>query len=248
MEINVRGHKVVIDISKPATLAQRKVYIAALQVYFADLSIPVPEKTDAKIALPPIFHAPVIGDAIPAQLCSPLPGYRDFIVVASLAQHAFKGSHRLKLYVDDQMVNELSVFSRLNPEMCGNCVGRIASGTDFMRGALGIPHSAVVHVLEKECCNGRDTSDEKVIAAIAKHLSAKVVAPDGQVLALHVTASAGQDTRRVALKAEHWPTLELISSRMAVSKRTTDTLEPDAPFDWRHHGAVLNENWCYANA
>lgn len=250
MEINVRGHKVVIDISKPATVTQRKVYIAALQVYFSDLSTPLPEKASPAIGLPPIFNSPLARGKIPEHLASPLPGYRDFFVAISLPQHAFKGSHRLKLYIDDQMVNELSVFSRIVPEQCGNCAGRIASGTDFVRGALGIPHSAIMYILQKECCNARDTTDEKVIAAIVKHLTAKVVTPSGQVLAMHVAASAaagaGPAMRRVALKAESCPKLELISSRMAISKRTTDTLEPDTPFDWRHHGAVLNQNWCQA--
>lgn len=248
MVINVRGRTITIDISKPATASERKVYIAALQAYYADLSSPVPENTRAKPALPPIFHHPPSpSDVIPPGIYTSLAGYRDFIILASLPQYAFSGSHRLVLSISTQIINELSVFSRLNPEKCANCAGRIAAGTAFVRGAMGIPHAAVVYVLEREGCNKGDVDEEAVVKAIGKYLSARIVAADGTLLAVHASdASEGGAARRAALTADQRPSLELVSSRVAVSRRTTDTLEPDLPFDWRDHGAVLTEDWFHA--
>lgn len=114
---------------------------------------------------------------------------------------------------------------------------------------MGVPHAAVLYVLEREGCNGGDVGEEVVVKAIGKWLSARIVAADGTLLAVHSAASdlsEGGAARRAALTAEQRPSLELVSSRVAVSRRGTDTLVPDLRFDWRDHGAVLAEGWFHA--
>lgn len=228
-----------IDITQPVDLTTRKKYIAALQQYYKDLS----PQDGAGLAKPPMFHAETLDKrAVPATH-KPVHGMRDFVVVGHVPQFAFKGSHRLELYLDGKFINDISVFSRADPERCENCARRIASGNAHVRGAMGLPHAYVVQVLEKEGKNLEDTTDDEVVDALKTHLSARIVRPDGSPLAAHVPASAAvadEGLQKRGMSPDSCPTLHLCSARILESH---DAATPVERADWRHHGAVLNEHW-----
>ena len=171
---------VTIDVTKPCTLDERKQYIAALQYHFGArptlLLGPGP-------ARPPIFRG------VPAEETPQLPGgkvvdgTRDFVVVVTLPQFGFRGSHRLELYLDGVYVGDVSVFSRTKPEKCKNCASNIASGTAVVRGVVGLPHDVVVQVLEKAGANTDTTTEEEIAQILKDNLVGRIVRPDRTLLA-----------------------------------------------------------------
>ncbi|THG97639.1 hypothetical protein EW026_g4394, partial [Hermanssonia centrifuga] len=107
------GKSVTIDVMKSSTADERIEYIAALREYYKD--DPVPLRDGSGVKAKPRFFYP---DLDPDTGYKIISGYRDFVVVGSLSQYAFRGSHRLELFLDESFVGDVSVFSRLNPEQC----------------------------------------------------------------------------------------------------------------------------------
>lgn len=230
--------QVTIDVTQAADLEARQLYITALQEYYRDLS---PKIAPSK-AKPGMFFSPIDRSDIP-ETYTPVEGYRDFVVVGFLQQFAFRGSHRLQLYLDGVWVNEISVFSRMLPERCQNCAGRIASGNAFVRGAMGLPYAVVVQALEKEGKNAEETTDEEVIEVLKRRLSAKIVAPNGTLLAEHAApsqADGGEVSAQGLMARKDTPAFYLSSARLLESD---DRKLPSEFFDWQDHGSVLDVSW-----
>ena len=227
--------------------------------------------TQPAVAQPPIFHhlpenAPA--GSIPATHV-PLEGVRDFTVVVTLPQFAFRGSHRLELYLDEVYVGNVSVFSRLEPEKCQNCVGRIAEGNPSVSGVIRLPHDIVLHLLEKNDANKTETTDEEVLQVIKANLFARIVRPDKTQIAIaHERLRTGrppsEGTRRFLYTAteasrlvrdpvdisaiktppldeNRSPTMEIHSARILISR---DQMLPPMRDDYQSHGEVLEEEWC----
>ncbi len=234
--------QVTIDVTKPSTLEERTEYIAALHQYYGGNTVQLRDTTNL-VAKPALFNHPVTDVPDTHQV---VDGYRDFVIVVLLSQYAFRGSHRLELFLDGVLVGNVSVFSRINPANCEACVARIASGDAKTRGIITIPHALVVQVLEKYGLNKETTTDEEIVALLKKHIVAKIVNPIGSALAHashgHVTASPGSHLPE--LKEEHRPNLRFHSTRVLVS--APGGTAPPQSVGWIDHGEVLGGEWRHA--
>ena len=238
----VTAKKVVIDVTKPSTLDQRKEYIAALQQLYGDSAF---IKQQLPAAKPPIFKSPP-APRIP-DTYQPVDGFRDFVVTGELPQFAFTGSHRLVLLLDGAPVDDISVLSRIDPSTCENCQASIAAGNATVRGVMTLPHAQVVNVLEKNKKNTPDITDDEVIDVLKKHISAQIVTPSGAKLA---EASDGLSQTPAplghkVLEEARQPVLELHSSRVFMA--APGTHEPRLHEEWVHHGTVLQGEWRSVN-
>lgn len=239
----VTSKKVVIDVTKPSTPEQRKEYIAALQQLYGDSDL-VHKQLPA--GNPPIFNSPVSAADVP-DTHQKVDGFRDFVVTGDVPQFAFKGSHRLNLHLDGAHVDDISVFSRLDPTRCQNCVSRIASGNTRVRGVMTLPHAHVVQLLEKHGLNTADTTDDQVIDLLKKHISAHIVTPVGTKLAeaSHGLSDTPLPEGHTEFKEEDHPVLHLHSSRVFMAAPHHHA--PHLHEGWVHHGAVLQGQWRFAH-
>ena len=198
-------------------------------------------------------------------------GVREFTIVVTLPQFAFRGSHRLELYLDQVLVGEVSVFSRLQPDKFKNCVGRIAAGHATVRGVIRLPHDIVLNVLERSSLNKPDTSDDVVAQVIKDHLVAKIFRPNKTELAwaepkgltgdvstsnhrrmMYSTVDGPRlvhspievsSIRSPVLEQNRSPTLELHSALLYVSR---NRMLPMIFDDWKSHGTVLENEWAHS--
>jgi len=113
---------VIIDVTKPSTIMERTMYIAALHQHYRDPQTQVSGDESVPKGRAPIFTSPPPSGH--TRVVVPLDGLRDFVVVGQLYQYAFEGSHRLELYFDGIYVSDVSVLSRLDVAECDACAAR----------------------------------------------------------------------------------------------------------------------------
>ena len=260
-----------IDVTKESTLEERKKYIHALQVHYGLIQTFNLDSLEGKYAAePPIFRTIPDGQWNVPENYKHVSGLRDFVVVATLPQFAHRGSHRLELYLDKVYVGDVSVFSRLEPEKCENCVGRLAIGTPIVRGVITLPPAVVLQVLQKNRMNHARTSEGDIVEVLHQNLVSRIVRPNNSVIAhaeygfvtgpglpsddtdwFNFTPPARDQprflaTNPVAIRGQRYPPLE---------EKHQPTLElhsaalyvgdqaPPARVDWKHHSTVLRGEW-----
>lgn len=258
--------KVVIDVTKPSSLTQRKMYRSALRLryLFPNLQqlrlLPSPRPPIFKTPYPPSEASEGLEDAIqsledatsPGDATPPLgedvelpDGFRRFVVTGEVPQFKFHGSYHLRLYLDGKHVDDISVLNRLHPANCPNCVARMASGTASVKGVMSLPHEHVVGLLNKHGKNNENTTDDEVVELLKNNLTAHVVTPVGTKL-----AEAAQGLSRTPMDdsskewSDHYPTLSLHSSNVYLATPDHEVLSQE---DWAHHGTVLHGEWRYAS-
>jgi len=233
--------EVTIDITQPPSKDHRLLCIAAFQGYYSSVSVrelkPGADVFSAHATLQPSIFASQVALPEPStlaltpgkrlELTHTPSGHRVFNVHTSLHQFAFRGSHRLELYVHGELVDELSVFSRILPENCAN-----------------IPQQAVEGVLERAGLNTPNASKKDVIAAIARSIHARIITPDGTLLAEAKPATDAEEAEEEKLSEDKMPSLELRSARVLVPR--DETLAQWFADDWEPHGELLTSNWIHA--
>ncbi|KAF8523887.1 common central domain of tyrosinase-domain-containing protein, partial [Hysterangium stoloniferum] len=120
-----------IKVDESATPQQRIDGLLALQKYYGlDLRV---ENKELNFHDNPLFTLkPKTSES---QL--PLPGYRHFIVVVQLVEHAFNGPYSFRLYHDERpddnikpvLVGSVDVFARTDTSQCEGCSNRRNAGT-----------------------------------------------------------------------------------------------------------------------
>jgi len=240
--------EVTIDVTKPSTLAQRREYISALHQHYW-VGFASNTRGPPPLGKAPIFRSIPADDAPTrgAGAVVPIDGVREFVVVGHVYQYAFKGSHRLELYFDDNLVSDISVLSRLNPAACENCAARVQDNAT-VRGIMTIPHNMVIALLDKLDKNDPNTSDEDVINTLSSHIRAKIVSPSGRVLAdgihgqgINPPTHRGGGGPPPVLETGKAPILQFYSAR--VMPVVPEKGETGGNKDWIHHGAVLTGDW-----
>ncbi|KAL4246233.1 hypothetical protein ABKN59_009367 [Abortiporus biennis] len=176
--IKFNGGSIVIDVTKPCTLADRVVYQWALQKLYDTKMFSIGRS--APRASSPIFRQ--VPKGVPGDY-EVARGIREFYVIGTLSQYMLRMSYHLELYLDGAHVNEMSVFNRMVPERCGKCTNREnQEGGARVRVSMRLPHSIVHQVLLKYGKDDETTSDEEVIEVLKEHLTARIVAPDRTLL------------------------------------------------------------------
>jgi len=250
--------EVTIDITQPPSKDHRLLCIAAFQGYYSSVSVrelkPGADVFSAHATLQPSIFASQVALPEPStlaltpgkrlELTHTPSGHRVFNVHTSLHQFAFRGSHRLELYVHGELVDELSVFSRILPENCANCTARISSDNARVHATLTIPQQAVEGVLERAGLNTPNASKKDVIAAIARSIHARIITPDGTLLAEAKPATDAEEAEEEKLSEDKMPSLELRSARVLVPR--DETLAQWFADDWEPHGELLTSNWIHA--
>lgn len=249
--------KVVIDVTKPCSLKQRIWYRSALRLRY--LFPNLEQLRRLRSPRPPIFKAPPslssaaapegLEDAIQELEDATPPfgddvelpeGYRTFVVAGEVPHFKFPGSYHLRLYLDGNHVDDISVLNRLHPENCPNCVARMASGNALVKGVMTLPHEHVVGLLDKHGKNNENTTDAEVIELLKNSLTAHVVTPIGTKLA---EAARGLSRTPMDHSLEEWkdhPSLSLHSSHVYLATSDHEVLSHG---DWAHHGTVLRGEW-----
>ena len=170
---------------------------------------------------------------------------RQFSLVGELPEFAFPGSYRLELYMlpkdhhqaDVQVVNNISVLGRADPERCAACKDRRAAGSR-VRGYMHLDPRLILHLLGQLHPDRRAavTELDHVATLIHGSFGARLVKPDGSKLA---AADPHVPAHHTPLDEDKTPKLTLHSH--VITLKPTDPTAPIKFGGHETHGAFASE-------
>jgi tyrosinase len=194
---------------------------------------------------PPLAHVPVpgVGEVdLPANFKS-IRGFRLFIILVRLPEHAFGRSYNLQIYYKEkQLVGNVTVFTREDNSPCKACAFRRDTGA-IVRGVISLQPSLVNEIIVNSGIDRSKNTMEITTGLITKALSGKLLDLSGKVLA---SASGGEDaapvsSRDAAAKRVQPVEISLLSS--AVAEHSDDKNKPVYFFDWKPHNSLFPSGW-----
>lgn len=234
-----------MQVDKPFDLAKQADYISALQKYWS------PDLDFAKRKLP-VLHAPIFSNPVesddPTVRGDDIPDgyetfdkYKLFVVAVTISEHAYQGSFHVELRprgVPGVVVNKVSFLRRGSPANCAACREREASGS-LVRSTMILNSADIASVIHDKGLNREDAGDEEIVQLLKDTFEAKIVAPDGTVLA----ETQHRSERGSSLKPleSGIPELTFYSASAAHPK---DDVNRDIQFcEWKKHTTLCSGDW-----
>ncbi|KIJ62510.1 hypothetical protein HYDPIDRAFT_169156 [Hydnomerulius pinastri MD-312] len=196
-------------------------------------------------APPPLAHVPVpgVGEVdLPTNFKS-IRGFRLFLVLVRLPEHAFGRSYNFQVfYKENQLVGNVTVFTREDNSPCKACAFRRDNGA-VVRGVISLQPSLVNEIIVNSGIDRSKNTMEITTGLITKALSGKLLDLSGRVLA---SASGGEDVAAVpagnaATQRVQPVEISLLSS--AVAEHADDKNKPVYFFDWKPHNSLFPSGW-----
>ncbi|KAH7886251.1 common central domain of tyrosinase-domain-containing protein [Phlebopus sp. FC_14] len=183
---------------------------------------------------------------LPANLKS-IDGFRVFIVLVRLPEHAFNRSYSFQLFFngtgnEHELIGSVTVFARSDHSPCQACAVRRDNGT-VVRGVIPLRSSFVNQIIVNSGIDRTKATLDTTSASITKSLSGKLVDTAGKLLA---TAKGGDDVDIVPIGSSTAPKvtpveISLLSS--AVAEHVDDENHPVKLFDWKPHNDLFPSGW-----
>ena len=184
--------------------------------------------------------APTLEDEIPENFKA-IRGFRVFIVLVQLPEHAFNRSYKFELHYnhdnESQLVGTVTVFARSDHSPCKACAKRREAGS-VIRGIVPLHPSMVNEIIINSGIIREQATLETTTESITKALYGKLVDMSGKLLA---TADGGAISpvpdRKVASSKVTPVETTLYTSAVA------DKVEEDGHlvhlFDWKPHNDLF---------
>ena len=237
--------KVQVDLSfDPAKQAE---YVSALQKYWSP-DLDFSERTLPVLHAPVFYTSPGESGSRFSTLLRSIPHryetyekYKLFVIVVTISEHAFNGSFHVELRdrsTPNAVINKVSFLRRSSTANCAACVQREASGS-LVRSTMILDSSSIKTLLSDKGLNREDASNDKIIELFENSFEARVVAPDGTVLAESRPGLAREPSCKRLEKGV--PHLAFYSASAAHPKGNPGG---DVKFfDWIHHTSLLQDDW-----
>ncbi|KAF8841411.1 Di-copper centre-containing protein [Paxillus ammoniavirescens] len=229
-----------VKVDKPATNAmQQRVARAKIAKYYGI----DPRHSKRHTRAPSWTHIPVPGTdevEIP-QNFKFIAGYRHFVVLVRLPEHAFGHSYHFELYYNvTQLVGSTTVFTREDSSPCAACASRRASAS-IVRGVIYVPPNIVDEIIEDKI-RSPEKAMENAANLITKSFQGRLVDLSGKVLA---SALGGEDVGMVPATdaaVDSAQPVEITLFSAAVAEHVNDE-EPVQFLDWKPHNGLFPSGW-----
>ncbi|KAF9240832.1 common central domain of tyrosinase-domain-containing protein [Melanogaster broomeanus] len=144
------------------------------------------QEARARIAKQPTtFSVPVpgVGDiSLPSNFAS-IRGFRLFVILARLPEHAFSHSYDLRIYYKEtKLIGNVSVFAREDNSPCKACAFRRENST-IVRGVIVIPPRIVNEIIVESGIDRSKNTMEITTGLVTKALTGKLLDVSGTLLA-----------------------------------------------------------------
>jgi len=229
-----------VKVDKPAAdLKQQQEARARISKFYS-----VDPQASATHAGPALSHVPVpgVGEVdLPANFQS-IRGFRLFIILARLPEHAFGRSYNFQVFYKEKLVGNITVFAREDDSPCKACAFRRDSAS-LVRGVISIPPRYVNEIIVNSGIDRSKNNMDITTGLVTKALSGKLLDLSGKVLA---SAQGGEDvaavpTGKAAAKRVQPVEITLLSS--AVAEHPNDKNQPVYFFDWKPHKGLFPSGW-----
>ncbi|KAF9221154.1 Di-copper centre-containing protein [Gyrodon lividus] len=229
-----------VKVDKPAdNLQQQQEARARIAKYY---SID-PQLSAEKTGTHTHIEVPGVGDIdLPSNFQS-IRGFRLFIILVRLPEHAFGRSYNFQVfYKNTQLIGNITVFAREDSSPCKACAFR-RDGAALVRGVIAIPPRIVNEIIVNSGIDRSKNNMDITTGLVTKALSGKLLDLSGRVLA---SAKGGEDAATVpagkaASKRVQPVEITLLSS--AVAQHANDKNQPVYFFDWKPHKGLFPSGW-----
>ena len=232
-----------VKVDQNATDAERIAARARISKYYGF----DPQTAATKVDSEAWAHLPVTPakDAGLPETFKEIQGFRVFIVLVRLPEHALNRSYSFELYYNQgnqsQLVGTVTVFARSDHSPCKACAKRRELGS-VVRGVIPLPSSLVNEIIVNSGTDRTKATLETTTVDITQSLSGKLLDMSGKLLA---TADGGAkapvpDNKAASSKVVPVETTLYTS---AVAERTADDGRPVHLYDWRPHNDLFPVSW-----
>ncbi|KIK97473.1 hypothetical protein PAXRUDRAFT_221546 [Paxillus rubicundulus Ve08.2h10] len=188
-----------------------------------------------------LAHVPVpgVGEVdLPSNFQS-IKGFRLFIILARLPEHAFGRSYNFQVfYKENNLIGNITVFAREDDSPCKACALRRESAS-LVRGVISIPPRIIHEIIVDSGIDCDNNTMDITTGLVTKALSGKLLDLSGKVLA---SAQGGEEVAAVpashaASKRVQPVETTLLSS--AIAQHADDKNQPVYFFDWMPHKGLF---------
>jgi len=170
-------------------------------------------------------------------------GYRHFVVVVVLIEHAYNGPYAFhlnyKLSNDSESVyvGSVSVFARPNHSPCLSCSKRRVAGTT-VRGIIPLDTKLIQEIIKHKQLDRDETEDEKLAGSFKDTFWGELKHPSGKSLGRAMPHLPERGVPSSPVEAERAPVeVSLFSASAARPIGSKDG--PVRFFDWQDHGDMF---------
>ncbi len=230
-----------MQVDQPLVPAKQAEYISALQKHWGLVLNLRLARNELPVLDAPIFQRPVPGAIGCPSGYQDLGKFRIFVIVVTISEHAYEGSFHVELVprgIPNVVINKVSFLRRRSADRCGACLGRQAAHS-LVQATMILDSNEICSLIRGAGLSGRDARDEQIINLLKTSFEARVVSPDGSVLAecrRGLSGTPGTKPLNAGL-----PTLSFYS---ACAAHPTGNQGGDIRFfNWVNHTTLLNNDW-----
>ena len=237
-----------VKVDQKATDAERLAARTRISKYYGF----DPQTAVTKVDSQAWAHLPVTPtkDAGLPETFKAIRGFRLFIVLVRLPEHAFNRSYSFELYYNhdnkSQLVGSVAVFARSDHSPCKACAKRREIGS-LVRGVIPLPPSLVNEIIVNSGIDRTKATLETTTTDITKSLSGKLLDMSGKLLATAEGAAKVPVPDNKAASSKVVP-VETTLYTSAVAERTADDGRPVHLYDWQPHNDLFPVSWTCPNA
>ncbi|KAF8841782.1 Di-copper centre-containing protein [Paxillus ammoniavirescens] len=229
-----------VKVDKPAANLQQQQEARARIAKFYSVDPQTSAQNTTTLAHVPV---PGVGEVdLPSNFQS-IKGFRLFIILARLPEHAFGRSYNFQVfYKGNNLIGNITVFAREDDSPCKACALRRESAS-LVRGVISIPPRIVHEIIVNSGIDRTKNTMDITTGLVTKALSGKLLDLSGKVLA---SAQGGEEVATVpashaASKRVQPVEITLLSS--AIAQHANDKNQPVHFFDWKPHKGLFPSGW-----
>ncbi|KAF9234904.1 common central domain of tyrosinase-domain-containing protein, partial [Melanogaster broomeanus] len=224
---------VKVDIPAASRLEQQEARARIARYYSVDPQRSARETN--RVDIP----APGVGEiSLPSNFTS-IRGFRLFIILVRLPEHAFGHSYDLRIYYKEtKLVGNVSVFARPDNSPCKACAYR-RTNTAVVRGVILIPPRIVNEIIVESGIDRSTNTMEITTELITSALTGKLLDVSGKLLASSKGGDSAEPVRDGESAAERVQPVEISLVSSGVAEHVNDGKQPVYLFDWNSHKALF---------
>ncbi|KAF9231287.1 hypothetical protein BU15DRAFT_82598 [Melanogaster broomeanus] len=186
---------------------------------------------------------PGVGEiSLPTNFTS-IRGFRLFVILARLPEHAFGHSYDLRIYYKEtKLIGNVSVFARPDNSPCKACAYR-RTNTAVVRGVILIPPRIVNEIIVESGIDRSTNTMEITTELITRALTGKLLDVSGKLLASAKGGDSAEPVRDGDSAAERVQPVEVSLVSSGVAEHVNDSNQPVYLFDWNSHKGLFPSGW-----
>ncbi|KAF9240821.1 hypothetical protein BU15DRAFT_61155 [Melanogaster broomeanus] len=226
-----------VEVPPASKHAQQEARARIAKYYSVDPQRSARETNRVEIPVPGVGEI-----SLPSNFTS-IRGFRLFVILARLPEHAFGHSYDLRIYYKEtKLVGNVSVFARPDNSPCKACAYR-RTNTAVVRGVILIPPRIVNEIIVESGIDRSTNTMEITTELITRALTGKLLDVSGKLLASAKGGDNAEPVRDGESAAERVRPVEVSLVSSGVAEHVNDSKQPVYLFDWNSHKALFPSGW-----